>query len=133
VFGVQPAFVDAVGTAEVVQWLLSISDDLRCYLARSFSEETHPTPEEIGQGPNALDWLQYFPPDVAKRWSLPFLQQGPFHHVVGFTSGGVGIQLAPSPFEHWTGIRAAADYLGMRLRPRITLNYHGQRVEREWR
>jgi hypothetical protein len=132
VFGLRPAFVDAVGTAEVVQWLLTISDDLRCYLVRSFSEETHPTPEEIVRGPDALDWLQYFPPDVAKRWSLPYLEQGPFHKVVGLPSGGVGIQLGPSPFEHWTGVQAAADYLGIRLRPRMVRSYRGELVERKW-
>lgn len=132
VFGLRPEFLEAVGTSEVVSWLLTLSDELRCCFARTYSEETMPKREEAVNGPDCLDWLQYFSPDVAKQWSLPFLQQGPFHNVVGFTSGGVGIQLGPSPFEQWMSVRAAADYLGLRLRPRMGTNVRGERVERKW-
>jgi hypothetical protein len=132
VFGIRPEFLEASGTGEVVSWLLTLSDELRCCFARTYSEATMPTHEETVQGPDCLDWLQYFSPDVARKWSLPFLQEGPFHNVVGFPSGGVGIQLGPWPFQPWMSVRAAADYLGLRLRPRMGTNYHGQRVERQW-
>jgi hypothetical protein len=132
VFALRPQFLDIVGADKVVPWLLTISDELRCSLARTFSDETVPMLEETALGPNCLDWLQYFGPEVAKRWSFPFLQKGPFHNVVGFKSGGVGIQLGPSPFEHLMSIRAAADYLGLNLRPRMSTNGKGEAVEREW-
>lgn len=131
VFALRPKFLQA-GAGDVGAWLLRLSDDLRSNLARSYFDDTVPMLEETVLGPDCLHWLQYFGPELARRWTLPFLQSGPLYGIHGFESGGVGLSLGRSPFEEMLSVKAAAEYMRIPLRPLLAKDAHGRPIEKDW-
>ena len=116
--GVNQAQFVALGGGAVVALLASLSDGLRVRLGRSVGEAFNETvfEREIDGAVDCLDWCQFFGSDLWSRWHLDHLRAGPFHEVRTCEHGGY-ILMGPSPFEPLKGIKAAAEYLGIQLRP----------------
>ena len=117
VFGMTADLFTADRAAETARVLLALADGLRARFARSyFGDSAVPTVNELEQGPDSLDWLQYFGSAITNRFPKP-LSGGPFHATYTFDSGGAGIALGVSPFGDLLSRKAAAQYLGITLRP----------------
>jgi hypothetical protein len=133
-FGMKADLFTPGRAVPMADWLMGVSDALGARFARSyFSHVGVPTLAELDTGPDSVDWLQYFSADLIGRMRMP-LPGGPFHNVRMFESGGGGFSLGPSPFSDLMSQIAAADYLGLRLRPVLARNpATGTDFEMKWR
>jgi hypothetical protein len=115
---VPAACVVELGSRELMDVLAGITRALRPDLARTH-DSTFATalgPDEWVGTVTALDWFQYFGPALASAWPRSYLERGPFARVEMDRDGGVGVFLAERPGGQLPR-QAAADYLGIRLRP----------------
>lgn len=103
---------------------VALSEALRPSLARSFNELGHGIIEEpeLSGSLEFIDWFQYLSSTLVSRWGLEVLRQGPFATVDVLPSGACCLWLQGSPIEVLVGRRAAAEALGITLRPLMGRN-----------
>jgi hypothetical protein len=80
-----------------------------------------------------VDWIQYWSAPIVARWGLEKLRSGPFHHIDAFPDGAAAVWLAPDPFSPAMSRAAAAEFLGITLRPLVGDHPDtGERVHIPW-
>jgi hypothetical protein len=80
-----------------------------------------------------VDWIQYWSAPIVARWGLEKLRSGPFHRIDAFPDGAAAVWLAPDPFSETMSRAAAAEFLGITLRPLVGDHPDtGERVHIPW-
>jgi len=123
VFVSEEAF-QTLGQDLVGRVFVALSEALRPSLARSYDEGGHGIIKEpeLSGSLEFIDWFQYLSPTLVSRWGLEVLRQGPFATVEALPSGACCLWLQGSPIDGLVGRRAAAEALGITLRPLIGRN-----------
>jgi len=80
-----------------------------------------------------VDWFQYWGASIVRRWGVSRLRAGPFHSVVTRADGAYVLLLAEQPDDETMSRRAAAEYLGIELRPIYAQVEAGKPVRIPWR
>jgi hypothetical protein len=93
----------------------------------------YPTPSELDGPLEFVDWIQYWSAPIVARWGLEKLREGPFHRIDPFPDGAAAVWLAPDPFSPAMSRAAAAEFLGITLRPLVGDHPDtGERVHIPW-
>ncbi len=64
-----------------------------------------------------VDWVQYWAEPIVRRWGVEQLRRGPFSRVEERERGAYLVLLADEPDAEGMSRRAAAEFLGIELRP----------------
>ncbi len=108
----------ALGPERLADLLFALSLRADVILARTTSLEDTAVvlDDELDGDVKGLHWFQFLSPRIAARWAADNVMRGPFSRVLTDGSGAVGLVLPGTPFLV-KGRRAAAQYLGIQLRP----------------
>lgn len=131
---VYPSDFEKYGTLVIRNFIAAVSEAVELQLGRSYMSGglTIVSERERGGKLECLNWIQFLGPEVVTRWGIDYLKNGPFHDVELREKGGCVILMGESPFERLKNIRAAADYLGITLRPVYSKDSKGRRVRINW-
>jgi len=113
-----------LGQPVVARVFKGMSEATRPVLARSFSPQFHGVIEsrEASAGLQFIDWFQYFPPAMVARIGLEALERVPIAQREMLPDGACVLWLPGSPLDGLEGRTAAAEALGVTLRPLIGRN-----------
>jgi hypothetical protein len=90
--------------------------------------------QELDGALEVVDWFQYWSEPIVRRWGMARLSVGPFHRVLPLSEGGCSIILSAEPDDENMSRKAAAEFLGITLRPVYGVNPQtGERILVPWR
>jgi len=129
--------VEAWGAETLAAYLTRLSRGLGVRLGRSFrgggGGHGIVQPQELGGALEFVDWFQYFSAGIVARWGASYVAAGPFWKTERFEDGSMVVLLGRDPFEGLGSRKAAAEYLGIELRPLLGKDFHGNPIELEWK
>ena len=133
-FPIDRAMLSAYGVDTIAEVVRGVCRSVDAALGRTYYPEGvgFVTEGEVAGNLDFVDWIQYFGPRVAGRWTIEHLRRGPFFRVHAESNGGCTLVLASEPFSGVLPRRQAAEHLGIHLRPFRMRDSSGKWLEREW-